>query len=69
MLDADFGLQVAGEAFGNLFGNPVLSKRGLDKNIQGQQQEKQAQKDPFQYFQESLQVRGDLYVKVCNRIL
>lgn len=68
MVDTDFCLQVSGQPFGHLPGDPVLSERGLDKDINPYYQEEQDEDKPLQYFFETFQAR-DLDVKVCNRIL
>ncbi len=57
MLNADFCIQILRKFFGNLSGNPVLSKGCLYENIDRCDKKKQGQKKPFQYFFKSPQVQ------------
>ena len=55
MTNGYLGLQITAESFCYLPCYPVLSKGGLNKNIQPHYEEKQGQKKPLQYFFKSPQ--------------
>lgn len=50
MLDGNFGMEARRKALGYLPGNPVLSKRGLNKDPGGYEEEQQRPEKPEQYF-------------------
>ena len=55
MVDRNLRLEITGKPFGHLAGNPVLSKRGLNKNIYSYNKQEQGQEKPLQYFFKSPQ--------------
>ena len=47
VFDGDFGVEIFGQPFGDNTCNPVLSKRGLDKNPDSDNQKEDREPRPF----------------------
>ena len=56
MGDLQFSFQIPGKFTGNSMDNDVLSPLGINKYSNSQQEYKQREKKPFQYFYKGLQL-------------